>query len=53
MLYVLIVVSTVYYGSVVSMQEFQNEAACQKARVAVVSMTRWPQDTKALCLPKG
>jgi hypothetical protein len=50
-IYVLVVVSAVYAGKVVSFQEFNTLQACQAAKVYTQEHTSWA--SKAECFPKG
>ena len=59
MIYILIIVTHVYYGGVVSSMEFNNRQSCETAKAAVVAMA-WrtggfsdKRSVEAACLPKG
>jgi hypothetical protein len=52
MLYVLIVISVVYGGQTVAMQEFTSEKNCMIALDAVKSNGRWATFVYATCVQK-
>lgn len=51
--WILLIVTHVYFGSVVSSVEFSDRAQCYEAKSWVEENTSGMVNTKAVCIPRG